>query len=310
MKKLIFSVILGVLFNPISQATTSVNLSDGTVLEFPDGTNKNVINTSSQEVIQEKNKRLKDLDVLASKYGARAINKNAEKVKIIAPWEKPTLPLVDQTPSIYRFTNGGNRESVSDANIPEGNKSKEPAKEKDKKAGLSPDEWLAQQKIKQKAVRGQDGGGFLSSIKSVFGPDNAVECAQKYFPKIKFPDAQDLIQTACGVWFLQNDLDSNVRSAGKCIAKNTSDIYSAESGLRVISDCSKGNTAIYAYFESLLMDDIVDKVNQQMRRQVQREVDRKKESAADAPVGPIYMYDAATGTNKYCYQNGAYLNCY
>ena len=308
MKKLIFSVILGVLFNPISQATTSVNLSDGTVLEFPDGTNKNVINTSSQEVIQEKNKRLKDLDVLASKYGARAINKNAEKVKIIAPWEKPTLQLVDKTSSIYRFTNNGDREISPNANPPKSFKLEKPKSEQGNKKSFSFEEAFPTQNSPK--YQGGDEKNLLSSIKGVFGPNNAVECAQKYFPKIKFPDAQDLIQTACGVWFLQNDLDSNVRSAGKCIAKNTSDIYSAESGLRVISDCSKGNTAIYAYFESLLMDDIVDKVNQQMRRQVQREVDRKKESAADAPVGPIYMYDAATGTNKYCYQNGAYLNCY
>ena len=74
-----------------------------------------------------------------------------------------------------------------------------------------------------------------------FGPDDPKECAEKYFPKIRLPDARSLVGLACRVGYGNLNIDPSYIKAGKCVASGASEMYSFDSTLKVINKCSSDN---------------------------------------------------------------------
>ena len=62
-----------------------------------------------------------------------------------------------------------------------------------------------------------------------FGPSDPAECYQKYAPKVRLPDALNVLRFACGVGYGAGVNYPEIEKVSRCIAEGASEMYSYES---------------------------------------------------------------------------------
>ncbi len=137
-----------------------------------------------------------------------------------------------------------------------------------------------------------------------FGPDDPKECAEKYFPKIRLPDARSLVGLACRVGYGNLNIDPSYIKAGKCVASGASDMYSFDSTLKVINKCSSDNVQ-FARFRSALYSDMNDAQERSEKQQRQNQVLQEQQSQE-----PYSIIDLETGKLKVCRNIGNTITCF
>ena len=137
-----------------------------------------------------------------------------------------------------------------------------------------------------------------------FGPDDPKECAEKYFPKIRLPDARSLVGLACRVGYGNLNIDPSYIKAGKCVASGASDMYSFDSTLKVINKCSSDNVQ-FARFRSALYSDMNDAQERSEKQQRQNHVLQEQQSQE-----PYSIIDLETGKLKVCRNIGNIITCF
>lgn len=137
-----------------------------------------------------------------------------------------------------------------------------------------------------------------------FGPDDPKECAEKYFPKIRLPDARSLVGLACRVGYGNLNIDPSYIKAGKCVASGASDMYSFDSTLKVINKCSSDNVQ-FARFRSALYSDMNDAQERSEKQQRQNHVLQEQQSQE-----PYSIIDLETGKLKVCRNIGNTITCF
>ena len=139
----------------------------------------------------------------------------------------------------------------------------------------------------------------LNVSAGIFGPRDPDECLEKYWPRVRLEDARDVVVRACGVGYSNPDLDDEVKVASKCIVRKSEEMYSFESTLRVINNCTKKNPDIFKYYQDILMQRTVATVELQKR---QARIDRYLNR-------PTTLIDMNTGLPRPCQQIGNILHC-
>jgi len=139
----------------------------------------------------------------------------------------------------------------------------------------------------------------INSHAGIFGPSDAGECLEKYWPRVRLEDARDVVVRACGIGYSNPELDDEVKVASKCIVKKSEEMYSFESTLRVINNCTKKNSDIFKYYQDILMQRAVATVELQKR---QSRIDRYLNR-------PTTLIDINTGLPRPCQQIGNVLHC-
>ena len=137
-----------------------------------------------------------------------------------------------------------------------------------------------------------------------FGPDDPKECAEKYFPKIRLPDARSLVGLACRVGYGNLNIDPSYIKAGKCVASGASEMYSFDSTLKVINKCSSDNVQ-FARFRSALYSDMNDAQERSEKQQRQNHVLQEQQSQE-----PYSIIDLETGKLKVCRNIGNTITCF
>ena len=137
-----------------------------------------------------------------------------------------------------------------------------------------------------------------------FGPDDPKECAEKYFPKIRLPDARSLVGLACRVGYGNLNIDPSYIKAAKCVASGASDMYSFDSTLKVINKCSSDNVQ-FARFRSALYSDMNDAQERSEKQQRQNQVLQEQQSQE-----PYSIIDLETGKLKVCRNIGNTITCF
>jgi hypothetical protein len=284
MRKLFLLCIVVLTLTEIASAKIMSKLSDGTVLQFPDGTSSSVIQDVTNRVIKERK---------AS---------GTTKIKQSQPWDRSEKEPWVKDALVLTFNSKGEREYTpeelglktkeQESNLPEGYKLE--------KRGQSPDEWLASQnKANEKS--------FASKVAGLFGPTNAAECVQKYAPKLKFSDALNLIYRACAIGH-SNGLDSKLVSASKCIINKTDDIYSNESGLKIINNCVKDIPYAFGYFSNSLNEAQEARVSEKITNQINAQ-SRNRNNLEESQTRFFQIYDSTTQQYKNCYGTGSLISC-
>ena len=137
-----------------------------------------------------------------------------------------------------------------------------------------------------------------------FGPDDPKECAEKYFPKVRLPDARSLVGLACRVGYGNLNIDPSYIKAGKCVASGASEMYSFDSTLKVINKCSSDNVQ-FARFRSALYSDMNDAQERSEKQQRQNQVLQEQQSQE-----PYSIIDLETGKLKVCRNIGNIITCF
>jgi len=309
MRKLFLLCIVVLTLTEIASAKIMSKLSDGTVLQFPDGTSSSVIQDVTNRVIKERK---------AS---------GTTKIKQSQPWDRSEKEPWVKDALVLTFNSKGEREYTpqelgikpkeNKINLPDGYKLEEQKptvpdgyrlekkpfsfeEAQTQKKGQSPDEWLAsQKKANEKSL--------ASKVAGLFGPTNAVECVQKYAPKLKFSDALNLIYKACAIGH-STGLDSKLVSASKCIINKTDDIYSNESGLKIINICVKDIPYAFGYFSSSLNEAQEARVSEQITNQINAQ-SRNRNNLEESQTRFFQIYDSTTQQYKNCYGTGSFISC-
>ena len=142
-----------------------------------------------------------------------------------------------------------------------------------------------------------------------FGPSDPAECYQKYAPKVRLPDALNVLRSACGAGYSGGDINPDFVKASRCIAGDAGEMYSYESTKRIINKCTRSLPQAFSVFDHRLMANVNDAAEEAAR--IQRFNQRRTEDAIrDAQNGPISIYDATSGTYKNCIKTGNQLNCF
>ena len=313
MRKLFLLCMVVITFTAIVEAKITSKLSDGTVLQFPDGTSSSVIQDVTNRVIKER-----------KASGTTKIKQSqpwdsSEK----APWEKDALVLTFNSKGERAYTPQELeiKPKENKINLPEGYKLEEqkptvPDGYKLEKKGQSPDEWLASQPKSDSKGQSPDEWlasqkkatekSFASKVAGLFGPTNAAECAQKYAPKLKFSDALNLIYRACAIGH-STGLDSKLVSASKCIINKTGDIYSNESGLKIINNCVKDIPYAFGYFANILNEAQEARVSEQITNQINAQPRNTGNNQDESKY--FQIYDSTTQQYKNCYGTGSFISC-
>ena len=332
MRKLFLLCIVALTFTEIVEAKITSKLSDGTVLQFPDGTAKDVIERTKADV-KRQNTITSDSNYRNANEATKEAIRNKHKIDGNSVpsinrkptweksefWEKDALVLTfnskgerEYTPEELGIKPKENKINLPDGykleeqkpNVPDGYKlEKKPfsfEEAQTQKKGQSPDEWLAaQKKVNEKS--------FASKIAGLFGPTNAAECVQKYAPKLKFSDALNLIYRACAIGH-SNGLDSKLVSASKCIINKTDEIYSNESGLKIINNCTKDIPYAFGYFANSLNEAQDARVSEQITNQINAQ-SRNRNIQEESQTRFFQIYDSTTQQYKNCYGTGSFISC-
>ena len=133
----------------------------------------------------------------------------------------------------------------------------------------------------------------------ILGPSDPGECFEKYWPKVRLEDARDVVMRACGVVYGANDFNDEVKIVSRCILKKSENMYSFESSLKAINNCTKKYPQFFKYYQDVLMERTVAMVELQKR---QARIDRYLNK-------PTTLIDMNTGLPRPCQQIGNILHC-
>jgi hypothetical protein len=138
---------------------------------------------------------------------------------------------------------------------------------------------------------------------NLFGYDNSDQCIKENISKVRFPDAQKLLASACVIGYgkLPNVEKAWVK-AGKCIVGDVKQLYSMEKALSIINSCSSDSVTYRVYYNYL-------SAAENERRDAIIESARRRNYEA-TQTGPITIFDAQTGSMKICHQIGNTVNCF
>lgn len=143
----------------------------------------------------------------------------------------------------------------------------------------------------------------------LFGPSNPAECYQKNAPKVRLPDALNMLSFACGAGYGSADINPNVIKVARCISGDAGEMYSYESTKKIINKCTRSFPQAFSIFDDKLMANVNDAAEEAAR--IQRFNQRRTEDAIrDSQNGPISIFDATTGKFKNCIKTGNQLNCF
>lgn len=143
----------------------------------------------------------------------------------------------------------------------------------------------------------------------LFGPSDPAECYQKYAPKVRLPDALNVLRFACIIGYDSENNDSASIKSSRCIAKDSAEMFSYESTKKIINKCTPNLPWGFNFFNNKLMANVNDAAEEAAR--IQRFNQRRTEDAIrDSQSGSVSIYDATTGTYKNCIKTGNQLNCF
>jgi hypothetical protein len=143
----------------------------------------------------------------------------------------------------------------------------------------------------------------------LFGPSDPAECYQKYAPKVRLPDALNVLRFACQVGYGGGDINPDAVKVGRCISGEAGVMYSYESTKKIINKCTRDLPQAFSVFDSELMANVNDAAEEAAR--IQRFNQRRTEDAIrDSQNGSVSIFDATTGTYKNCIKTGNQLNCF
>ena len=150
---------------------------------------------------------------------------------------------------------------------------------------------------------------FDFAYANLFGPKDAVDCIQQNISKVRLVDATQVLKKACVFGYEETSLNKAEKNASKCITKGATNMYSYDSTLKVVNDCTKNSTWLFGYYKNALMTNTNEAAEESAR--IQRFNQRRIEDAIkDSQSGSVSIYDAATGTYKNCIRTGTQLNCF
>jgi hypothetical protein len=143
----------------------------------------------------------------------------------------------------------------------------------------------------------------------IFGPSDPAQCYQKQAPKVRLPDALNMLRFACQVGYAGGDINPDAVKVGRCISGEAGAMYSYESTKKIINKCTRDLPQAFSVFDSKLMANVNDAAEEAAR--VQRFNQRRSEDAnRNSQNGPISIFDANTGEYKNCIRNGGQLTCF
>lgn len=143
----------------------------------------------------------------------------------------------------------------------------------------------------------------------LFGPSDPEECYQKYAPKVRLPDALNVLRFACRAGYGGADINPDFVKVARCISGDAGEMYSYESTKKIINKCTSNLPQAFSVFDNRLMANVNDAAEEAAR--IQRLNQRRTEDAIrNSQSGSVSIFDAATGTYKNCIKTGNQLNCF
>lgn len=150
---------------------------------------------------------------------------------------------------------------------------------------------------------------FDFAYANLFGPKDAVDCIQQNISRVRLFDATQVLKKACVFGYEETSLNKAEKNASKCITKGAANMYSYDSTLKVVNDCTKNSTWLFGYYKNVLMTNANDAAEESAR--IQRfNQNRIEKAIRDNQTGPISIFDANTGEYKNCIKNGGQLTCF
>lgn len=156
--------------------------------------------------------------------------------------------------------------------------------------------------------------GYLSIIVSsvnagILGPSDPSECFEKYAPKVRLPDALNVVRNACVLGYDSENKDPPTNKVGRCIVKGSSEMYSFESTKKIINKCTKNIPWAFNFFNNQLMANINEQVERSARERRYNQA-RIEDELRESKNGVVSIYDVNSGTYKNCIKNGSQLTCF
>lgn len=143
----------------------------------------------------------------------------------------------------------------------------------------------------------------------ILGPSDARECLIKFAPKVRLPDALNVLKPACVIGFENNNFDTGAVKVAKCVAKEAAEMYSYESTKKIINKCTRSTPEWFVFYDNKLMANVNERAERSAREQRYNQA-RIEDEIRESKNGVVSIYDINSGTYKNCIKSGSQLTCF